>query len=348
MNFCPHCGASLESATQPVAKCPACGQASGSRASIAGTQASAGPRKTPSNAGLSRRKLDAVIALAAIVLLLALWHLAQRPSILGRTGSLIVTNTFGSLSIKLVQSPGPRNGEGSSSSGEGAEKNGTAASPFTTNQAPAASLTANNPPPPDGSTNEGSSGPTNAPFKVVVISSSDLVYSNEPTDDVMSDVDAANLVHRLGEVGAGTGEIQFSLSWNNYNDLDLHCIDPKGVEICYTNKNSTATGGTLDHDANATQYTATPVENIYWLVGRAPRGTYQVFVVYYNEHGGQDPSRYTVRILAGGQTKYFTYSATYHQRQDRYWICNIQYDPNNPDPSKRRQISYPGHPWSEF
>jgi uncharacterized protein YfaP (DUF2135 family) len=146
----------------------------------------------------------------------------------------------------------------------------------------------------------------------------------------------------MDQVGAQGGDIQFSLSWNNSNDLDLHCIDPKGVEIWYINTISIATGGTLDHDANASQYTDTPVENIYWPVGGAPAGIYQVFVVHYAQHHSPDPTYYTVRVVVRGQTNYFFRAISYTTNRQKNWICTIQYDPANPDPSKRRRFLNPG------
>src|SRR5687767_6359581 len=38
---------------------------------------------------------------------------------------------------------------------------------------------------------------------------------------------------RLKAAGAQTGDIQISLIWFNSNDLDLHCVDPSGFEICW-------------------------------------------------------------------------------------------------------------------
>src|SRR5579862_7455356 len=97
---------------------------------------------------------------------------------------------------------------------------------------------------------------------------------------------------RLERAGAARGDVEVALDWNNRNDLDLHVIDPYGVEIFYAHKRSRE-GGTLDVDANSApgpdgRYTTTPVEHIVWPYGRAPVGHYIVFVNYYRNHGDED------------------------------------------------------------
>lgn len=111
---------------------------------------------------------------------------------------------------------------------------------------------------------------------------------------------------RLAEAGAKTGDVQISLMWNNLNDLDLHCVDPKGEEIFYGHKRAVS-GGELDVDRNAGDpYTTKPVENIYWPRGGAPAGTYRVYVNHYAGHGGMDPTAFTVRVIVGGRTQQFS------------------------------------------
>ncbi|MFM7908347.1 MAG: YfaP family protein, partial [Microcystis sp.] len=101
------------------------------------------------------------------------------------------------------------------------------------------------------------------------------------------------LTKRLQREGAKTGDVQLSLLWNNYNDLDIHCIDPSGEEIYYSHKRSQS-GGELDVDMNASgRQSKEPVENIYWPAGGAPKGKYQVFVNHYANHGDADPTAFT-------------------------------------------------------
>ncbi len=117
-----------------------------------------------------------------------------------------------------------------------------------------------------------------------------------------------NFEKRLTREGAKGGDVQISLLWNNYNDIDLHCIDPSGEEIFYSRKTSSS-GGELDVDMNAGGPSSNePVENIYWPSEGAPNGSYKIFVNHYAKHGGydsQDPTSYQVRLKINGQTKVF-------------------------------------------
>ncbi|MCS7208036.1 MAG: hypothetical protein NZ874_00500 [Fimbriimonadales bacterium] len=144
------------------------------------------------------------------------------------------------------------------------------------------------------------------------------------------------ITERLEQAGAQFGDPQFSLAWNNRNDLDLHVIDPAGNRIWYGQTRS-PTGGELDVDANRDplQTTTRPVENIYWPPDRAPEGTYKVSVHHYDNHGDPDPTAYTLRITINGRTREYTGSL-----RDGEWSQQLTVDPREvsdwyPLPSER-------------
>jgi hypothetical protein len=115
---------------------------------------------------------------------------------------------------------------------------------------------------------------------------------------------------RLAQAGAKSGDPQISLSWENYNDLDLHCVEPGGFEIYFKNRRSSL-GGELDVDMNVQPESQRPVENIYYDPRVAPRGEYAVYVNHYHHHGGRDPTPYTVHITTGGRTTTYTGSISF-------------------------------------
>ena len=106
-------------------------------------------------------------------------------------------------------------------------------------------------------------------------------YAGEVTDSIKERVKRAG--------GKVDGDIRCSLSWYNYDDLDLHMREPGGNEIYYGSKTS-HNRGQLDVDMNAgCGQTRQPVENIYYLDRKfmAP-GTYTLFVEQFSQREKQD------------------------------------------------------------
>ena len=124
----------------------------------------------------------------------------------------------------------------------------------------------------------------------------EALKSREAAQRAMSELQA-----RLEREGAQSSDVQVSLMWNNYNDLDLHVVCPSGERIHGGNKNSDC-GGALDVDANVRAETRKPVENVFWEEGRAPAGKYQVYVHYYKKHNkrrSKDPTKFQLIVNAG-------------------------------------------------
>lgn len=126
----------------------------------------------------------------------------------------------------------------------------------------------------------------------------EVLEAKEAAQRAMSELQA-----RLEREGAQSSDVQISLMWNNYNDLDLHVVCPSGERIHGGNKKS-ACGGELDVDANVRAETRKPVENVFWEEGKAPAGTYQVYVHHYKKHQkrkSKDPTKFQIIVTPGGE-----------------------------------------------
>ena len=131
----------------------------------------------------------------------------------------------------------------------------------------------------------------------------EMLESREAAQRAMSELQA-----RLEREGAQSSDVQVSLMWNNYNDLDLHVVCPSGERIHGGNKNSDC-GGELDVDANVRAETRKPVENVFWQEGSAPAGKYQVYVHYYKKHNkrrSKDPTKFQLIVNAGNDLLEFS------------------------------------------
>ena len=143
-----------------------------------------------------------------------------------------------------------------------------------------------------------------------------------------------DLQDQLDERGAKTGDVRVSLRWYNTNDLDLHCIDPRGEEIYFLHRKA-ASGGELDVDSNAHDpLYDRPVENIYWPAGQAPEGSYQVSVEYYRGHGAPDPTRFLCGWIAGGEKHEI--QGALSDGDGRFKVGEFHYRPAKPGPPPPR------------
>ena len=107
-------------------------------------------------------------------------------------------------------------------------------------------------------------------------------YKGDVADSIKEKVKAAG--------GNVTGDLCCRLAWFNYDDLDLHMVEPNGTEIYFGNKRPRFTCGQLDVDMNAVHgVTRTPVENIFYGNRSGMKeGVYTLYVRQYSRRENVD------------------------------------------------------------
>lgn len=116
------------------------------------------------------------------------------------------------------------------------------------------------------------------------------------------DAVADSIKEKVKQAGGGVeGVLRVSLEWYNYDDLDLHIVEPGGNEIYYGRKRSPFTRGELDVDMNAGgRSSRTPVENIiYPDSSTLAKGDYRVFVRNFSKRENIDVG-FTVQVETDG------------------------------------------------
>ncbi|MCP2504358.1 MAG: hypothetical protein NLN65_03580 [Candidatus Poseidoniaceae archaeon] len=143
---------------------------------------------------------------------------------------------------------------------------------------------------------------------------------------------------RLEREGAKSSDVQVSLMWNNYNDLDLHIVCPSGERLHGGNKTS-ACGGILDVDANVRAETRKPVENVFWPEGTAPGGQYHVYVHYYKKHNkrrSKDPTVFQIMVNSGGEMT--EYSAELSKGDPIMQVCSFNVSSKSERDKVKREL----------
>jgi hypothetical protein len=116
-------------------------------------------------------------------------------------------------------------------------------------------------------------------------------YQGEVADSIKERVKRAG-----GKIDA---PLRVSLSWFNFDDLDLHAVCPDG-HIYFTNKN-----GILDVDMNAEHgQTREPVENLAWI--KPKNGSYKIYVDQYNQRETSNVG-FDIEIQVGNELQQFSY-----------------------------------------
>lgn len=139
-------------------------------------------------------------------------------------------------------------------------------------------------------------------------------YAGNVADSIAERVKKAG-----GRVEGAT--LRASLSWFNYDDLDIHVHEPtaRGLgglrdHIFFGNKMG-ASGGILDVDMNAGGGTSRQaVENVVW-VRKVPDGAYKVVVNNFCQRETGDAG-FVVEVECGGKISHFSYNKVVRDKQD--------------------------------
>ena len=126
-------------------------------------------------------------------------------------------------------------------------------------------------------------------------------YAGELTDSIKERVKTAG--------GRVEGDLRCSLSWGNFDDLDLHMVEP-GYEIYYGNRTRhSPSWGMLDVDMNAGHGTTRkPVENVIYIDrNKMKDGIYKLFVHQFSKRETADVG-FIVEIEFDGTIYSFSYA----------------------------------------
>jgi hypothetical protein len=133
---------------------------------------------------------------------------------------------------------------------------------------------------------------------------------------------ADSIKERVKKAGGRVdGVMRVSLSWFNYDDLDLHIHEPAGRGVhavmphIYFQHKRGWTGGTLDVDMNAGGgHTREAVENVVWT-STPPDGAYRVVVNNFAQRETSNPG-FVIEVESDGRPSHYSYNKIVRTGQD--------------------------------
>lgn len=143
-------------------------------------------------------------------------------------------------------------------------------------------------------------------------------YSGNITDSIKERVKIAG--GNVTNVG-----LRVSLAWFNFDDLDLHCVDPSGYHHYFGSRyNDRNCYCYLDVDMNAGYGTTnTPVENISFPKGRVRDGVYKFHVNQFNKRSASDVG-FEIEIECQGQVVNFSHVMAVGMKQDVRFTIHVE------------------------
>lgn len=116
---------------------------------------------------------------------------------------------------------------------------------------------------------------------------------------------ADSIKERVRKAGGNVtnAKLRASLSWFNFDDLDIHVIEPNGSRISYSCKRGRGSGQ-LDVDMNVSPNSREAVENVAWT--RVEDGDYKIIVHNYTHRERVDVG-FVIEVESGGKLMHFNY-----------------------------------------
>jgi hypothetical protein len=166
--------------------------------------------------------------------------------------------------------------------------------------------------------------PENGTYLIIVARGSGA--TGEATGDFQLELSGVQQVG--GElITLPNGGISISLAWTEAVNLNLEVRDPVGGTVHAFNP-GTASGGTLDADANGNCDTATadnPTELVGWPLGQVPSGSYEIIVHYIDGCSIGGPQEFTVSATVNDGT---TQTITGTVNPGQTYLARLILDPN--------------------
>ncbi|SDS81252.1 YfaP family protein [Actinoplanes derwentensis] len=126
-------------------------------------------------------------------------------------------------------------------------------------------------------------------------------YGGNVTDSIKERVKRAG--------GNVTGKLRVSLSWFNFDDLDLHVYEPDGTHIWYQEKRNK-----LDVDMNAgSGHSREPVENVTWT-GKVPAGEYRIAVNQFRKRESNGVG-FVIETESNGKIEHYSHERAVSQKE---------------------------------
>lgn len=125
--------------------------------------------------------------------------------------------------------------------------------------------------------------------------------------------------------GNVNGVLRCSLHWFNYDDLDIHVVEPHGAHIYYSNKYSDSSG-MLDVDMNAggIRESRDAVENIVWTnSNKMAEGVYTLYINNFYKKEWTDEG-FECEIECNGELHKFSYEKPVRDKEN-VKVCTFKW-----------------------